>query len=177
MEFKQVVLYGGAILLHIPKDFDDISKIRDVPDNQEVFVDNNSECSIIIELLDETNNNDNHPAEYYFNDISKCNGSEITEILVSDPLVNMSDNFSFSKCFGTQLLEKKYNGIQEKEELELHVLVIRILSKKTDIVISFNNPRKMNQVGEKTGYCRTKIEETLNKMLETLEIVDYNLFI
>ncbi|KAH8739583.1 hypothetical protein FG386_001140 [Cryptosporidium ryanae] len=178
MEFKEAMLYGGAISVYIPKSFDDLSKIRDVPDYQEVFVDENSECSMIIELLDEATECKTHLAEHYFNDISRCNCSKLTKVMTSDSLVELSNGFSFSKCFGTQLLEKKYNDIQEKEELFLYVLAVRISSKKTDIVISFNNPSKINHKNNnKRKYCQTQIEEILNKALKTLKIIDYNLFV
>jgi hypothetical protein len=52
MNFETRSLYGGAISISLPKSFEDISNIRLVPDNQEVFVDRFSEDSVIIEVLE-----------------------------------------------------------------------------------------------------------------------------
>jgi hypothetical protein len=54
-------LFGGAISLEIPSSFIDVrylikyvyvSNIRQVPDNQEVFVDMASDASVIVEILE-----------------------------------------------------------------------------------------------------------------------------
>lgn len=44
-------LFGGAITTSIPSTFIDASTLREIPDNQEVFVDTDTDQSIIIELL------------------------------------------------------------------------------------------------------------------------------
>ena len=48
-----VELYGGAISFRVPRDFDDVSNLRPVPDHQEVYVQRNGINSIIVELLDD----------------------------------------------------------------------------------------------------------------------------
>jgi hypothetical protein len=45
-------LYGGAIKLNLPTSYDDVSNFRQVPDHQEVWVDRDSNTSLIVELLD-----------------------------------------------------------------------------------------------------------------------------
>jgi hypothetical protein len=42
-------LYGGAITLDIPARFKDVSALREIPDNQEVFVDIDTDQSFILE--------------------------------------------------------------------------------------------------------------------------------
>ena len=44
-------LFGGALTFVIPKDYEDASEIRQVPDNQEVFMHTKQDNSIIVELL------------------------------------------------------------------------------------------------------------------------------
>ena len=51
-------LFGGSLSIKLPNNFQDVSEIRQVPDNQEVFVFNNSDASIIIELLETPSNLD-----------------------------------------------------------------------------------------------------------------------
>src|SRR5690606_14816549 len=47
-----IPLFGGACSITLPNDFVDVSKIRQVPDNQEVFVQSTSDACFIIELVE-----------------------------------------------------------------------------------------------------------------------------
>ncbi|KAJ3081570.1 hypothetical protein HK102_002265, partial [Quaeritorhiza haematococci] len=61
MSTSERPLFGGAITTALPDSFIDISTFREVPDNQEVFVDRDTDQSIVIELLqlaEETSNQD-----------------------------------------------------------------------------------------------------------------------
>ena len=49
---QQRPLYGGALEITIESRYFDISQVRDVPDNQEIFSDANKDESIVIELLE-----------------------------------------------------------------------------------------------------------------------------
>jgi hypothetical protein len=48
---EQRDLFGGAITVSLPKGFIDASDFRQVPDNQEVLVRDDSDVSLIIEVL------------------------------------------------------------------------------------------------------------------------------
>lgn len=45
-------LFGGGMIVKVPKDYKDVSQFRQVPDNQEVFVSNDSDETLIVELLE-----------------------------------------------------------------------------------------------------------------------------
>jgi hypothetical protein len=84
-------LFGGAMRVCIPSQWRDVSEIRQVPDNQEVFQDCtftdgrtvHSELGIlgsggciVIEILErEDGLNDDSTAEFYFKDLAEANGS------------------------------------------------------------------------------------------------------
>lgn len=51
-------LFGGAITASLPENFEDASKFRQIPDNQEVFVDKDSDVSVIVEILETPDNSD-----------------------------------------------------------------------------------------------------------------------
>lgn len=188
MEYKNRKLYGGAITLNIPKEFDDVSNVREIPDHQEVFVDKFSECSIIVEILDPINTAGygNNVAEYYFNDISELNNSLNTKIIYSEPLSVHSNDLKISKCIGIQTLDKRYPEGIHREELNLYLLVLRVVSKKADIVISFNNP-SMNATRNQSSHPETdtnsrklsqiEMNEIMNEILRNFVIRDYNLFV
>jgi len=51
-EFVNTPLYGGAITCDLPDHFADVSKLRQVPDNQEVWIDKDGFTSIIFDITE-----------------------------------------------------------------------------------------------------------------------------
>ena len=67
-------LFGGAMTLMLPETFEDVSVLREVPDHQEVFVDRDSEVSLIVELLEYDGAvTGEDAAQYYFKDLASFN--------------------------------------------------------------------------------------------------------
>ncbi|KAJ1605402.1 putative RAN guanine nucleotide release factor [Cryptosporidium canis] len=188
MKYENKKLYGGAITLNIPEGFDNISDVRDVPDHQEVFVDSFSECSIIVEILEITDvgGYEGNIAEYYFNDISEFNCSLNTKITCSEPLFSYSSDFEISKCVGTQVLDKRYQEGMQREELYLHLAVIRLKSTNADIVISFNCPSRFETRSQSSimgndiysrEISRSQVDQIMSEVLKSFAIIDYSLFV
>jgi hypothetical protein len=50
--FISTPLYGGAIVCELPENFADVSKLRQVPDNQEVWIDKDGFTSIIFDITE-----------------------------------------------------------------------------------------------------------------------------
>ncbi|KAK4149104.1 hypothetical protein C8A00DRAFT_47220 [Chaetomidium leptoderma] len=48
--FKKTGLFGGALVCELPGKFADVSTIREVPDNQEVYIDKDGFTSIIFDI-------------------------------------------------------------------------------------------------------------------------------
>jgi len=51
-EFLSTPLFGGAIVCDLPEHFADVSKLRQVPDNQEVWIDRDGFTSIIFDITE-----------------------------------------------------------------------------------------------------------------------------
>ena len=71
-------LFGGAVGCAIPDNFMDVSGFRQVPDNQEVYADPQSDHSVIVEILEYVSSEQlagMAPARYFFNDIAEANGA------------------------------------------------------------------------------------------------------
>ncbi|KUI58210.1 putative ran guanine nucleotide release factor [Cytospora mali] len=51
-EYKRKPLFGGALEAELPEQFADVSTIRQVPDNQEVFIDKDGFTSIIFDITE-----------------------------------------------------------------------------------------------------------------------------
>jgi hypothetical protein len=58
-----VDLFGGAIVAPIPSSFMDASQFRQIPDNQEVFVDTKTQQSMFVELLEQVDQKDEKIAQ------------------------------------------------------------------------------------------------------------------
>ncbi|KAI7993484.1 Ran guanine nucleotide release factor [Camellia lanceoleosa] len=68
--YAQRPLYGGSIATTFPLRFQDVSNIRQVPDNQEVLVDPARDESLIFELLDlKLDVADNGSATWFLQDL------------------------------------------------------------------------------------------------------------
>lgn len=86
----QQELYGGALRSILPTmleggravRFDDMSNLRQVPDNQEVFSDVDNGCAVIVELLAR---NEDVPCEelasYHFAELARANGCTTIQAL------------------------------------------------------------------------------------------------
>ena len=55
---RGVELYGGAMSIELPETFRNAAEFRQIPDHQEVFVDHETENSIIIEILERSKESD-----------------------------------------------------------------------------------------------------------------------
>ncbi|KAI6779456.1 ran guanine nucleotide release factor-like protein [Emericellopsis cladophorae] len=51
-KFVNTPLYGGAITCDLPEHYADVSKLRQVPDNQEVWIDKDGFTSIIFDIVE-----------------------------------------------------------------------------------------------------------------------------
>ncbi|KAL8224494.1 hypothetical protein R6Q57_019969 [Mikania cordata] len=96
-QFPQRQLFGGAISTSFPLRFQDVSKIRQVPDHQEVFVDPERDESLIIELLDMKHDvADNGSATWFLQDLASEQGAEgnIVKLL---SLQSVETTFTYKK--------------------------------------------------------------------------------
>lgn len=147
-------LFGGAIEIDLQKSFVDVSNVRQVPDHQEVFIDQDSECSFIVELLEfETSlESDTSAIKHYFNDLAEAN--EATEnLILSDGL--LSGEAFISSLDGPHcklaLIGKQRAGKyrtrpdMEVDEIYIVLLLVRLANVGTDLLISMNIPNSALQ--------------------------------
>ena len=81
-ETQQRALFGGAINCVLSEEYLDVSELRQVPDNQEVFMHKKSNSTIVIELLEYQENVQNdQAAQHFFDDLCSANEASKAEIL------------------------------------------------------------------------------------------------
>ncbi|KNG47534.1 mog1p -like protein [Stemphylium lycopersici] len=79
MSFKNTPLYGGAITVDFPSNFADASLIRQIPDHQEVYLDNNGYTSIVVEILEYVDkSSDDEALQFHFGDLVEGTGDATT---------------------------------------------------------------------------------------------------
>ncbi|WRT69999.1 uncharacterized protein IL334_006992 [Kwoniella shivajii] len=83
-------LFGGAIALDLPRDYIDASDLRQIPDNQEVFLSSTSDTAVVLEVLgmveDGLASTDLWEAiKFHFSSIAHDNASLQSTILTAAP--------------------------------------------------------------------------------------------
>jgi hypothetical protein len=173
--FHNQPLYGGAIFSKLHDAYMDISNLREVPDHQEVFVDNNSDNSLIVELFDyEANLTDEAAIEHYFTELATFNESKLNAIITNGNMTEQTfcpsipAQFPRIALIGKQSASKfKARSGSEVDEFYVILVLIRLANVGTDMLISLNIPRKKAQ--NSTVIDFEKFEQTLhlNLLLES----------
>ncbi|EIW85246.1 Mog1p PsbP-like protein [Coniophora puteana RWD-64-598 SS2] len=157
-------LFGGAIQCTLPTRLVDVSKLRQVPDSQEVFVYPDSDASFIIEVLEHAPPTDVTEAiKYHFTDIAQANGDDKPRVLDTRLIVNdrMDDTPSPVVLRGKQSAVK-FNQPQPTE-VTIFMGLFRVQGKNVDLLVTANVPE-----GD--------IEPDFDIMIRSLRIMDYGLF-
>lgn len=182
-------LYGGAIVADVPARFLDISMFREVPDNQEVYADVNTDESVIVELLelDENLTNDAAPIAF-MSDVAKANDCAIDnpeECRVVERVTLKVNNMQSFGVDEATLLVCCQNVAKFKEDVRNAVMVymvsIRIPMFNTDLLISVNAPISIS-AGSSSSFStvqlpdQKKARDLAISIAKSLNIVDRSLF-
>ena len=128
-------LFGGAITAELPDSYLDASNIRDIPDNQECYMDPNSKSTIIIEIVEyQESQKDERASLYFFEDLCECNEVSKAEVLsygiIEDPAFMPDMRETFPKCVlvGEQTIHLKDRLADEKVYVMLAVVRLKIVN-------------------------------------------------
>ncbi|CAB4384803.1 unnamed protein product [Rhizophagus irregularis] len=181
-------LFGGSISMYIPPSFEDISNVRNVPDNQEVFADVNTDQSIIVEILEFVKQVANEDAaKYHFDSIASDNDAEnfntihqITQ-LTSQEIPNLPSDTPMYFCTGQQSVAKfNEKDPSARNLVNIYMALFRFPNYDTDIVITYNIPILIGAASSsrqtaQEGNIQVGFEE-FKRMLATFKINNYDLF-
>lgn len=182
-------LYGGAIVADIPSRFIDISMFREVPDNQEVYADVDTDESVIVELLelDDSLGNDVAPIAF-MSDVAKANDCAIDNPEECRVIERVALDLGNMRAFGAAeatLLVCCQNVAKFKESARNAVVVymvsVRIPKFHTDMLISVNAPISIT-MGSSSSFSTVKLpdqkeaRELAISVAKSLKIVDKSLF-
>jgi hypothetical protein len=179
-------LFGGAMTAYMPEAFKDASIIREVPDNQEVYVDINTDQSIIVELLEQAEASNDECGLYHFKQLAEDNNADNYEIIKNDNIApqdipNIKIDSVKKIVLGKQIISKfNEKDADAKNVVNIYLAVIRVPSIETDILISYNCPV---YIGSKSSSRTQSVEgqenisdEIFNQLIKSFNVVDWDLF-
>jgi hypothetical protein len=138
-------LFGGALSCLLPPGAKDVSEVRQIPDNQEVLVHEETDQSIVIELLEYEEAVDGEQAvKHHFHELARSNNAVAQKILSSSRLLN--EKLALNDCreavaiTGQQRVAKFNEGADASNTVTIHLALLRMPQYATDILMSFNDP-------------------------------------
>ncbi|MBN3282108.1 MOG1 factor, partial [Polyodon spathula] len=139
-------LFGGAFSAVLPPNFRDVSDLREIPDNQEVFAHSHTDQSIIVELLEhQTHVTGRDAARYHFEDVAGRNeaagpgGSQVLSVeLLPTAEISLQESESVWLLHGTQQVSK-FNE-EAQNTVAVYLGLFRLPQYSTDALVTFNDP-------------------------------------
>ncbi|XP_074655370.1 ran guanine nucleotide release factor-like [Tubulanus polymorphus] len=179
---KTQPLFGGALSVNLPNTIVDASDVRQIPDNQEVFM-NNFDQTMIVEILEYVQEPDEQALKTHFYDITQT-GDEGTgiEILNAEKV----ESYSMTQCSGVYYISGKSHVAKFKEdarnEVETHIAMFRLPQFTTDILINFTSSCLINPESssykqvDAAGMSQRWTIEDFTRAVSSLTLIDAGLF-
>ncbi|KAM8889067.1 ran guanine nucleotide release factor [Synchiropus picturatus] len=143
-------LFGGAMSALIPHGAKDVSELREIPDNQEVFAHADTDQSLIVELVEyQAQVADQDAATYHFVDIAGSNkASEPGSSNITSVVSLSGQDVSLSQCSSAWMLSgaqcvSKFNE-EAKNSVTIHLGLFRLPQFSTDVLVTFNDPQTIS---------------------------------
>ncbi|KFO18867.1 ran guanine nucleotide release factor isoform X1 [Fukomys damarensis] len=142
-------LFGGAFSAIFPGGAIDVSDLRPVPDNQEVFCHPSTDQSLIVELLElQAHVQGEAAARYHFEDVGRVQGSRVLQVESVQPL-NLENLALRGCCQEAWVLSGKQQVAKENQQVAkdvtLHQALLRVPRYQTDLLVTFNQPPPDNR--------------------------------
>ncbi len=186
-------LYGGAIAVQIPKDYIDVSDLRQVPDHQEVFLSPKTLTSVTFEINQYVEKqNDNVAVRFHFEDVISDSDrvaqklDEPSKVTMSNPSLEAFPAYliqggiiapEIDESASSQLPIEWQQNPQMKEVLtKVLQLVIRMEKYQTDLCLRIDMPMKEVNNQEAAEKEEMFAMEMMEKIVESLEVKDFGLF-
>ncbi|KAK4697108.1 hypothetical protein P7C71_g908, partial [Lecanoromycetidae sp. Uapishka_2] len=180
-------LFGGAITVKIPSEFADVSNIRQVPDNQEVFLDVNGFSSLTFDLTERVTQfaTDKEALEYHFSDILAEGDSKQVWSIHDQVELPKFPSKTPALCLVATTAPPATVSLRPNEptHTDVQLTLIRLLEQNTDFVVTLNVPCVPSEIADSEGTAESRRQKVVQKMseickniLRSLEIKDWSLF-
>ncbi|XP_024383738.1 uncharacterized protein [Physcomitrium patens] len=152
---ENMILFGGAITCSFPRRYTDVSDVREVPNNQEAFVDANRDESFIVELLElKENVTDAGSARWFLEDLTVEQASENSLVVEEENSVpaanvpNLDANTTVNAVIGTMAVAKGRQGPEASNVVRVYLANIRLRVVGTDILVIVYEPLVISEHSE-----------------------------
>ncbi|XP_002719058.2 ran guanine nucleotide release factor isoform X1 [Oryctolagus cuniculus] len=142
-------LFGGAFSAILPPGAIDVSDLRPVPDNQEVFCHPVTDQSLIVELLElQAHVRGEAAARYHFEDVGGVQGARAQQV---DSVQTLSSESLALRtyCPEAWVLSGKQQVAKENQQVAknvtVHQALLRLPQYQTDLLLTFNQPPPDNR--------------------------------
>merc|ERR1712059_201207 len=132
------LLFGGALSCILPRNLDDISQFREVPDHQEVFAHKTTDQSLIVDILQyQSAVGGEAAARFHFTELAATNESSSMEVNLIESIPR--EQLSFSECSEAWVLSgwqdvSKFNEDAARNRVNIHMGLYRLPQFTTDIL-------------------------------------------
>ncbi|KAL6804503.1 hypothetical protein J3E68DRAFT_393591 [Trichoderma sp. SZMC 28012] len=193
-KYRSTPLYGGAITCDLPKHFADVSKLRQVPDNQEVWIDKDGFTSIIFEITERVGEPGSGPeidGRAMTTHLEDMVGSDINTVKIWNTAETEFSRMQELKhpaytLIATQTPNASHSSDQNSapDFTALTMTLLRLEEQDTDILITINVPHIRGEYDAeevdlelgKQGKLIGDAVEIAARIWETFVIKDWGLF-
>lgn len=184
-------LFGGAITARVPRSFLDASEFRPVPDTQEVFIDDASGATVIIELLERVEDvPDSEALNFHFEEVARQNrATEAHVVQMSDAATGeLATGGAQSLRFYSQALLGRQKVAKFQEQGKENDVAVYMGLKRladpvaTDMLVTVSYA--FNVAEESSDACVDRsrqlspdeVQQLGDMVFHSLTVVDYGLF-
>ena len=174
-------LFGGAIECDLPTTYEDVSLLREIPDNEEVFHEPSTDACLVVDILQfSADVPDDAIAAFQFDDIAAAN--EVKSFQIEDRgLADSKGGQRFLWCGGVQTGIVKFRERETRgNDVYVWVGVCRLKEYDTDVVVSVSAPIRISEassshkLGSVPDVARGKA--VFESVLSSFKIKDFGLF-
>ncbi|CRK29301.1 hypothetical protein BN1708_004960 [Verticillium longisporum] len=187
--YKNTLLYGGALVSDLPEKFADVSKLRQVPDNQEVYIDQDGFTSIIFDITERVGPSGTGPeidGRALTTHLEELVGSEVDTVKVwnttETQFSRLGEDIPAYTLIATQTPRPDRSSSPDFTAIILTLL--RLEKESTDILITINVPHIRGEYNEedvdlelgKQGKLIGDAVDDAARVWETFKVKNWTLF-
>ncbi|KAL2024992.1 hypothetical protein VTK56DRAFT_3691 [Thermocarpiscus australiensis] len=196
--FKSTPLFGGAIVCDLPENFADVSKLRQVPDNQEVYIDKDGFTSIIFDITERVGTPgsgleaDGQALTVHLEDLVGDDADTVKVWNTTETQLSHLEDVPAYTLIATQTPNQSSSASSSSQQPQrtapdftaIILTLVRLEAQSTDVLITINVPHIKGEYDEdeidlqlgKQGALIGDAVEYAARIWSTFEVRDWNLF-
>ena len=169
----------------LPKNFFDTSQVRQVPDNQEVWVDGDTNQSVILEILEVLPDKIGEElVKYHFEELglaNKCGKEDLrilgTKELSPGELKNFEGMVATAYSLSGDQFAQKFNETTSKNVVNIQMCIIRLAPPmNADLLLSINTPVRVDPKSSDANLAKAT-DSYFSEIVSSLKLNDPGLFV